>query len=291
MWLSYALRASIAALVLLSSQTFALELNKADILLNNDLNTIDVVVNPGGTGCPTGQYWDIGRGACTTEVVLRDVSVSENCSCSCPAGTSGSCTMQRNGSYSVFGWRLPTAGNELVSRYGATSWGSCYSVSSNCVADPDTGGGDTGGGTGVAPPPGTSFLIQAFICDASHESFPSGVLSPSNKSKIIATYRQFNYGGRCPEASGYVYWQSSWNNWASEYQAANPGTSTDLALASTWSYPTQEAMNRAAIENGENLSSYSSTLNQLCSSYATSKYGVQLTATYVLGSGSTCIVN
>lgn len=277
-------------MMLLPGISHALNENTADIPLTGDLKNMNVVVNPGGTGCPAGQYWDIGRGRCTTEVQLRTVNVSESCSCSCPSGTTGSCTMRHDGSYPVFGWRLPTAGNELISRYGSTSWGACYSTSNNCVANPD-GGGDTGGGGGTAPPPGTSFIIDAFICNSGHPDYNSGPLGASDKGKIIATYRQFNYGQRCPELSGFVYWQNSWLNWANEYMAKFPGTSMAIALASTWVTPTQSAMNQAATENGERDSSYAGVLNAACSAYALRKYGVSVSATYLLGTGSSCIVN
>jgi hypothetical protein len=116
-------------------------------------------------------------------------------------------------------------------------------------------------------------------------------LSTTNKNSIIGTYRNFNYGGRCPEASGYVFWQQSWLGWAQSYQDDHPGTSLDLALAATWAYPTQDAMNRAAKQNGEDLPSYASVLNAACSDYASTKFGVKVSATYLINTGSTCIVN
>jgi len=281
------------ALLILPNAVFALNQNNADVLLGSDLKNMDIVINPGGSGCPSGQYWDIGRGGCTTEVLLRSVAVSESCACGCPSGTTGFCSMQRNGSYDVFGWRLPTAGNELISRYGATNWGSCFSVSNNCVADPDSGdgggGGDTGGGT--PPPPGTTLFVIAFICDASNPNFASGSLDSGNKMKIIGTYQRFSSGSRCPELAGFIFWQDSWSNWARQYQAANPGTSWDLALLSTFSTPTQEAMDSSAAANGEGSPEHMAFLNGVCSNEASAKYGVPLTATYIIGSGSTCVVN
>lgn len=289
------LNVGLVGLCLLSLSLWAADkgevVNKADIeftsLINGD-NHMDIVISSGsGGGCSSGQYWDIGVGRCTTAVTLRTESTSRSCSCSCPEA--GSCTSSQSGTYPVFGWRLPTAGNELISGYGATSWGSCQMVSNACVA------GDTsppgGGGDGTPPAPGTTFIIDAFICNSGHADWGSGPLGADDKSSIISTYRQFNYGSRCPELGGYVYWQSSWLGWANEYQTSNPGTSLDLALARTWLYPTKQAMNQAAVENNESSASYASVLNQMCADYALRKYGMVVNATYINFSGSSCIVN
>lgn len=66
----------------------ALDANKADIGLNttiNGNNVMQVTINSGGQGCSAGQYWDIGVGGCTSEVLLRAVSVTRICSCDCGA--------------------------------------------------------------------------------------------------------------------------------------------------------------------------------------------------------------
>lgn len=262
-----------------------LSTNTADIglvsTINGD-NHMDIVINPGGHGCTAGQWWDIGVGRCTSAVTLRTETTSRSCTCTCPE--EGTCTSSQTGTYPVFGWRLPTAGNELISGYGATTWNACQVVTNACV-------GGTAPPGGEKPPPGTLFYFDAFICNSSHPQYSSGPLSAANKNSIISTYIGFNYGGRCPEAAGYVYWQSEWLRWAQSYQNDNPGTSLDVAMAKTWAFPTQDSMLRAADKNGESSPSYASVLNAECSRYGSAKYGVSITATYIINSGATCIVN
>lgn len=259
--------------------------NKADInfisTINGD-NHMDIVINPGGQGCPAGQFWDINVGGCTAAITLRTVSTSRACTCTCPEA--GSCTSSQSGTYPVYGWRTPPSGAEQVSGNGATTWGSCTMVTNACVAGDNSGGG-------TPPPSGTVFYVDAFICDSSHPQYSSGPLSATYKNQIISAYRGFNpYTMRCPEQSGYVYWQSNWLSWANTWLESNPGMSLDVALASQ-KLTLLSTMNTAAGENGENTPGYSAVLDQLCSSYATSKYGVSVSASYINYSGSTCIVN
>lgn len=275
------------ATILNASMALALGPDTADVHFSKYSNPINITVSQGGsTGCPAGQNWDIVVGRCTPAVGIKTLSTSQSCSCSCPSGSTGSCTASQSGSYVVYGWRLPTSGTQLVSYNGPVSWGSCSETSNSCVADGGTGP------TGPAPPSGTSFTVEAFICNSSHPSYNSGPLDTASKNFIISTYRKFNSGSRCAELRGYVFWQSSWSNWATEYQGANPGATFAMALAATKLFPTSDAMNRAAAENGENNPAINGPiLNSFCSSYASQKYGVPLTATYVNDSGSTCVVN
>ncbi len=276
-----------AAEVVMSADNSGLGANKADIgfisTINGD-NHMDIVINPGGQGCTAGKLWDINVGGCTSAITLRTVSTSRSCSCSCPEA--GSCTSSQSGSYPVYGWRLPPSGTEQISSYGSTSWGSCQMVTNACTAatPPPSGGG------GTPPPSGTTFIVDAFICSSAHPQFSSGPLGTTEKNQIISAYRSFNYGSRCPEQAGYVYWQNSWLGWANDWLAKNPSASMDVALAFT-KPTTMESMNSAATQNGEGSSSYAAVLNGLCSSYATTKYGVQTNAIYINYSGSSCIVN
>lgn len=262
-----------------------LSTNTADINLVSTINGdnhMDIVINPGGHGCPAGQWWDIGVGRCTTAVTLRTETTSRSCTCTCPE--EGTCTSSQTGTYPVFGWRLPTAGNELISGYGATTWNACQVVTNACV-------GGTAPPGGEKPPPGTVFIFESFICNSSHPDYPSGPLGSYEKGQIISAYKEFNAGKRCPEQAGYVFWQSSWLGWAQEWLTKNPSSNLSIALAATWFTPTKEAMDRAASENGEGKDSYISVLNAQCSAYALRKYGVAVDASYINYSGSSCIVN
>lgn len=262
--------------------------NKADInfisTINGD-NHMDIVINPGGSGCPAGQFWDVNVGGCTSAITLRTVSTSQACSCTCPEA--GSCTASQSGTYPVYGWRIPPSGAEQVSGNGPVSWGSCQMVTNACTAATTP----PSGGNGTPPPSGTTFIVDAFICNSGHPQYSSGPLGDSQKGQIISAYRSFNYGSRCPEQAGYVYWQQQWLGWANDWISKNPGSSLDLALAKTWASPTQSSMNSAAAQNGENNPSYISVLNGICSDYTYQKYGVRVSASYINFSGSSCIVN
>lgn len=266
----------------LMQSSYALEANTADIRMVGTINGDNVMrmVVENGKGCAAGQLWDIGTGGCTPPVLLRSESTSQACSCSCPEA--GSCTAQQTGTYPVYGWRTPPSGEEVVSGYGSTSWGSCQMVTNSCRANPPPPG----------PPPPTSgqrFTVDAFICGSGHPSYGSGPLGSGEKNQIIGTYRQFNYGQRCPEEGGYVYWQSNWSDLADRYQQQT-GASRSLALSFTWSQ-IRDSMNTAAQQNGESSPSYASTLNRMCTDYARSYYGTNVSASYISGSGSSCSVN
>ena len=273
------------ATILNASMALALGPDTADVHFSKYSNPINITVSQGGsTGCPAGQNWDIVVGRCTPAVGIKTLSTSQSCSCSCPSGSTGSCTASQSGSYVVYGWRLPTSGTQLVSYNGPVSWGSCSETSNSCVAG--------GGGGGTAPPPGTSFTVETFVCNASHPSYNSGPLDAASKNFIISTYRQFNSGSRCPDVGGYIYWQNDWSKWATQYQTANPGATLSMALAATKYFPISDSMYKAAAQNGENNPAINGpVLTKICSDYASQKYGVSLIATYINGSGSTCIVN
>lgn len=264
---------------LLTHNSYALEPNTADIGFNVKLDPVVVVNN--GKACTNGQYWDVGVGGCTTQLALRTATTTQACSCTCPEA--GSCTAQQTGTYTVYGWRIPPSGTEVISSYSPTTWGGCQMVTNSCRANPPP--------PGPPPPtPGQQFIVDAFICNSSHPSYGSGPLGSGEKNQIIGTYRQFNYGQRCPELDGYNYWQSNWSDQADRYQQANPSASRSSALTRTW--PTiQNAMNTAAAQNGEQSSSYSSKLDRMCTDYAYSYYGMSVSASYISGSGSSCRVN
>lgn len=261
----------------------ALEKNRADIHLNSDLERINIVVGSSSptAGCPAGQYWDIGQGRCTAEVLLRTVNVSESCSCSCPSGSAGSCTSSRDGSYGVYGWRLPTSGQERISYNGATNWGSCYATSNSCRVEQPT--------SPTAPTPGTSWQVTIYICDASSPSWNTGVanLSEAQKARFVNTYRDFNIGKRCPEAFGYTGWQATWNLWANQY-AQDQSVPYEVALEATW-LRLQRAMIQAALTNKENTVEFLNIMNANCTELARSSYGNNsLNAVYLIGSGNQC---
>ncbi|MBD8681261.1 hypothetical protein [Pseudomonas sp. CFBP 13719] len=256
-------------------------INTGTIFYQTNMSNMNVAVNPGGSGCASGQMWDIVVGRCTSPLQLRTVSTSRSCSCSCSG--SGYCTSQQSGTYLVFGWRLPPAGSEQVSSTGSTSWGSCVEVTNACVKDPIAPG--TGSGT-----VGEQFYVTIFICNSSNPSYYSGPLSASYKEILIQMYRSFNpVLLRCPDYGGYLNWQNFWVGLANQYQAASPGTSLDDALLATWS-TTAATIRQAAAINGEEKPSYQTNLNVFCTDFATSAYGRPINAVYVAGSGDKCLI-
>ena len=260
--------------------------NKADInfisTINGD-NHMDIVINPGGSGCSAGQFWDVNVGGCTSPVTLRTESTSRACSCTCPQ--KGSCTSSQSGTYPVYGWRLPPSGSEQISSYGATSWGACQMVTNACESDTTA---PPGGGN--PPPPGTTLYVTAFICNSSNPSYGSGVLSSSGKDTIIGVYRGFNYGSRCPESGGYTFWQSTWDSLAKNYQQSNGG-SYESALDTVQS-ELESQMRASAKTNQENDPAVNGPrLNAACTQVAQARYGGSVTATYLLNTGDTCVIN
>lgn len=255
----------------------ALDANKADIGLNttiNGNNVMQVTINSGGQGCSAGQYWDIGVGVCTSEVLLRSVSVTKFCSCDCGASATGSCSAQQDGSYQVFGWRLPTAGNELISRNGPTTWGSCYTISNSCVAIPTGPSPPTGTQPGA---PGTTIAIVTndLICDSSNPNYPEGGATAFQKNSIIAAYRQHSNGfGRCPE-SNYAGF-AGWSYWQSKLTVDGWSIADVVDLIKTSSVTDAEVR---------------TVLKAACTVAANKAYGVgYVSATYIMGSGNGCTV-
>lgn len=276
---------ALASTLVISKPIYGLEQNRADIRLDSDLRQMNVIVGSPSSvsGCAAGQYWDIGQGRCTAEVLLRTVNVSESCSCSCPSGTSGSCSSTRSGSYGVFGWRLPTSGQERISYNGPTSWGACSVIANNCQAEVPTDSG-----TGPVSP-GTVWQVTIYICNASSPAWNTGVanLNDSQKSRFVQTYRNFNIGARCPESFGYTGWQATWNLWANEI-VEQLGISYENALEFTWTR-LRSAMIEAAEINGENTPGFQSVMDSRCTDYARSTYGnPSLNAVYVMFSGDRC---
>lgn len=252
--------------------THAIEANNADILLNTDVKHINVIVNPGGGGgCSSGQYWDIGQGRCTSEVLLRSVNVTQSCSCDCGSGATGSCTSQQNGIYQVYGWRLPTAGNELISRTTSTSWGGCYQTSSNCVPAPTEPSGSLPGA------PGTTIGIVSndLICDASNPYFSDGGATTTQKYLIISAYKQHTNGfGRCPE-SNYAGF-AGWSQWQSRL------TVDGWSIAQV-----SELIKTSTVTDAE----VRTVVNAACTVAANKTYGVNyVSSTYIMGSGNGCTV-
>lgn len=278
------------ALALFTNAAFALDPNKADVHLVTDLPNMNVVVNPGGHGCSAGTYWDIVVGGCTPAVQLRTESTSRSCTCSC--AELGSCTSAQNGTYPVFGWRLPTSGTEQISYYGATSWGPCFETSSSCAAapaPPSDGGGGVGGGTASV---GTTYkIIYAMICDGSSPDYYS---APANvpvsvRNLIISQYRGWE-GGRCPEASGYKNWVNYVNGYAYDMWAPNPGVPDEATYRAAYSQMTAPAIDEGANKTGEKTAAGIAAANHLCQLAADDQFGAGVKAEYVLYSGNQCIV-
>lgn len=268
----------------------ALDANKADIGLNttiNGNNVMQVTINPGGQGCSAGTYWDIVVGGCTSAVQLRTESTSRSCSCSCPE--LGSCSAAQSGTYPVFGWRLPTSGQELISYYGATSWGACVETSNSCVAAPVTP--PSGGGGGGPASIGTTYSVTAMICDGSDPNYyaPPADTPTALRNMIIGEYRDW-LGGRCPEASGYMNWVSNVNTYAYQYWGGKPGVPDLTTYISAYYSVTRPAILVAADQNGERTIQGVIAANTHCQRAATEKYGPSVKAEYVFGSGNQCIV-
>lgn len=279
------LKAGLIVCGLWSTCVLAIDPNKADMHLNTVINGNNVMhgtINPGGQGCSAGQFWDIVVGGCTSPVNLRTASTSQACDCSCPGA--GSCSASQSGTYPVFGWRIPTSGTEMVSHYGPTSWGACSVTSNNCQAVVPPGPAEP-----PAPAPGATWQVTIYICDASSQHWNTGVanMTEAQKVRFVNTYRDFNFGKRCPEAFGWTGWQATWNLWANQ-MAEETGMSYESALELSW-VPLLNAMNEAAAVNRENTPEFLNVMHANCTDLARSTYGdPSLHAVYLIGSGDKC---
>lgn len=275
---------SISLMLVASGGAHALTENAADIEIRSSVTNMAVTINPGGSGCSSGQEWDTTLGRCTVALPIDTESSTSYSSSSCGSGYTGTVYQSQTCTKTVYGWRTPPSGVKKTSYYGSWSCGSWTTYSGSCTAVPPP----------PPPPPsnsGQSLTVTAFICGSYNPYFSSGaIISYANKMKIINTYNAFSYGGRCPEYGGYVWWQSDWTNQANIYRANNPGASMDAALDATWAF-TQSNMYKAATENGEGSPTRQAALDEFCTGYARTALGsATLNAYYVTYSGDTCRV-
>lgn len=272
------------ATILNASMALALGPDTADVHFSKYSNPINITVSQGGSkGCPAGQHWDINVGGCTTAVTLRKESTSRSCGCTCPG--SGSCTSSQSGTYPVYGWRIPTAGKELISGYGSTSWGACQMVTNSCQTD---GGDSGGGGGGGSLSPGQQLLVKILVCGPGDLNYGSGPLDSSWKSTIISSYRSFNIGSRCPEPGGFITWQRQIISDAAWMYPDLSKTDPATAYAKAWAEWTRPLMFQIAFDNGENTPAYLSKLDSWCTTKIKT-INPALSGRYINGSGNTCI--
>lgn len=267
--------------------------NKADIELISTINGNNVMhatISSGTGGCTAGQFWDVVVGGCTVPLKLRSVPTSQACNCSCGAGTTGSCTASQNGSYDVFGWRLPTDGREQVSSYSPTTWGPCQLVTDSCKAEvpPPPPPADNSGGTASV---GDTYKIKAMICGGAEQDYYT---APSDtpvavRDMIISQYRGW-VGQRCPEASGYKNWVNYVNTYAYQDWAPRPGVPDVATYITAYRKYTYDAIDAGANITGEKTSAGLAAANHLCQLEANNRFGPTAQAVYVDGSGNQCIV-
>lgn len=272
----------------LQASAESLDPNKASIKFELYNKPMNVTISQGGsTGCVGTDKWDIGVGGCTAAVFLRNEVSSQSCGCTCPQ--LGSCTASQTITTPVYGWRLPTAGNELVSHRGPPSYGSCSQTSNSCVAapPPPTPTPPSGGSVSV----GTTYKISAMICDSSDPNYstPPANTPVSIRNLIINQYRGW-MGGRCPEASGYINWVGYVNSYAWQYWSPRPGVPDDATYTQAYRVATEPAIDAGANASGEKGPAGISAANYHCQVAANQRYGSTAQAQYVMNSGNSCIV-
>lgn len=158
-------------------------------------------------------------------------------------------------------------------------------VSGSCVEDPPPPppaptNPPAGGGT---PPSGTRIYVTAYICSSAtngYYSAPTGV-SAYWRERIIANYKDFNIGDRCPELGGYQYWLQDLQ------------TTYDRLLSwdAAWAI-VKTSMDGAAKANGEDQMWHVDTvLKAYCTQYARGIYGPSVSASYVMYSGNQCSID
>ena len=285
--------------------------NTGAIEMATDLNHLNVVISPSNGasgGCTGGQLWDIGAGRCTSAVALRSENTSRSCTCSCPAGYSGTCRGSQSGTYSVFGWRTPPNGAEVISHNGATSWGTCRETSNTCTApaDPPSGGGSGGGGS--TPTPGATFPIDSsftsMICGPGDKGWTSVTINDQYKTQLVNYYKGMGTAGRCPDEGGFKYWLDEWKSKgqqrASEtFKAAGSSAggadwSEHLAQGYSWAWSKQmkPAIDASAAGNNEAGAGGIAAGNSECQKTANKIYGInKVKASYIPKSGNRCRID
>lgn len=242
---------------------FAFASPEANIDIVSDVSNIEIrfTGSGAGTGCKSNERFDIEKnGKCVVEYLIGTTSSTA----SCPSGYTGS----RTTTVSTYGWKNVVGKGRVVSRTSSSTTGSCTPI-----PPPPTGGG--GGGGGSAPAPGTKqniSLNNELICGSSNADYSAGPAPNNIKNNIISTYRSMNSLGRCPERSGYVFWQEDYmyytgQNWVETRKNIVRGSNdATIALSITIA-------------------------NSMCKSSA-SKYVSHpfVTATYRMGSGNGCEV-
>lgn len=158
-------------------------------------------------------------------------------------------------------------------------------ISGSCVEDPPPPppaptNPPAGGGT---PPSGTDLYVTAYICSAANSGYysPPSTVSDNYRQKIIANYRNFNIGRRCPELSGYIWWLNDMQ--------------TNFSRFGSWEAAWEDSrvrMDTAAHVNGEDKMSYvTGRMKSLCTDYARGIYGPGVTASYVMNTGNICRID
>ena len=297
---------------LVSGSANALNPIEADIQIQSSVTNMDVTVNPGGSGCPGGQYWDTDEGGCRVALVKCNQNETQTLSCSCSNG--GSCSAERSVTYDVMGWRTPESGLIYSSpKYASIQYGS-ENISNSCVSSDDTpsapsvssspysptkdctgggSGGGSGGGGGPAPGgivSGGQLVIKFLVCGPSDLNYGSGPLTDFWKTTIIASYRNFNIGSRCPDPPSFLFWQGQIISDATwmypETLASNPAQ----AYLDVWRDWTRDLMFGIAADNGEHLPPYLDKLNSMCTQELKA-INPDLTGKYLNGSGNICIAD
>lgn len=152
-------------------------------------------------------------------------------------------------------------------------------ISGTCVADPPPPAPVEPPAGGTPPAPGTTLYVSAFICGSAQAGYYSGPGSVSLywKNRIIGTYKDFNIGGRCPEAGGYIYWQQDLSN-----RAASMGFDEAWKIV-------EGSMKSSAAANGEQTQAFVDVvMRAFCTDIARGMYGPSVTAAYVMNSGNLC---
>lgn len=250
----------------------------ADIRIQSNVSNMNVTVNPGGSGCPTGQEWDTTLGRCTPAVAITTETSMDIRVVSCGAGYTGDQYQWKWCDRTVYGWRTPPLGTNKPSYYGAWSCGAWETYYSSCVA--------------VTPPPSpptstsSTFTWSIFICGSGDDGYYSGDATNTYKNKIISEYQDVSYHGRCPESGGFNAYQSDLLYFAQKYQ--NQGNSKATALEKAWTDVAKQIYDNA-IKNKEHLATYTSTvIDPMCNSEAKSRYGSSATGYYMRYSGNKC---
>lgn len=230
-WLSRGAISCALALALSTAQA-ALNANNANIVLDTNIPTMQVAINPGGKGCTAAQEWDSSTGGCRN---LSDTArvISVTSSASTMGATNGSVTLVAV-VISKSGKRVPFAQVTWTTNNGtlayATSTTSAQGEATNVVSNARLGSA-TVTASAVNGSASVTVAVSQTSVVASLIATPASVLANGTAySTLIATLRDAN--GNAAGAGEPVAWSTNLGSLSTASSTSNAASQATATISS-----------------------------------------------------------